>query len=131
MVDHKDLSDVADNDVEKILFNKLNSEVAELEYKILSTSKLFHKLKYDTDKQSLEKKKFEDDAKKYLHLIQNLLRLKIKYVILVGSLKGLIITDKLQKLKNNLTLLVSSVKLSSIISLERLKIKYLTLLVLR
>lgn len=131
MVDHKDLSDVADNDVEKILFNKLNSEVAELEYKILSTSKLFHKLKYDTDKQNLEKKKFEDDAKKYLHLIQNLLRLKIKYVILVGSLKGLIITDKLQKLKNNLTLLVSSVKLSSIISLERLKIKYLTLLVLR
>ena len=130
MVDHKDLSDVADNDVEKILFNKLNSEVAELEYKILSTSKLFHKLKYDTDKQNLEKK-IEDDAKKYLHLIQNLLRLKIKYVILVGSLKGLIITDKLQKLKNNLTLLVSSVKLSSIISLERLKIKYLTLLVLR
>ena len=56
MVDHKDLSDVADNDVEKILFNKLNSEVAELEYKILSTSKLFHKLKYDTDKQNLEKK---------------------------------------------------------------------------
>ena len=130
MVDHKDLSDVTDNDVEKILFNKLNSEVAELEYKILSTSKLFHKLKYDTDKQNLEKK-IEDDAKKYLHLIQNLLRLKIKYVILVGSLKGLIITDKLQKLKNNLTLLVSSVKLSSIISLERLKIKYLTLLVLR
>ena len=130
MVDHKDLSDVADNDVEKILFNKLNSEVAELEYKILSTSKLFHKLKYDTDKQNLEKK-IEDDAKKYLHLIQNLLRLKIKYVMLVGSLKGLIITDKLQKLKNNLTLLVSSVKLSSIISLERLKIKYLTLLVLR
>lgn len=130
MVDHKDLSDVADNDVEKILFNKLNSEVAELEYKILSTSKLFHKLKYDTDKQNLEKK-IEYDAKKYLHLIQNLLRLKIKYVILVGSLKGLIITDKLQKLKNNLTLLVSSVKLSSIISLERLKIKYLTLLVLR
>ena len=77
------------------------------------------------------RKKIEDDAKKYLHLIQNLLRLKIKYVILVGSLKGLIITDKLQKLKNNLTLLVSSVKLSSIISLERLKIKYLTLLVLR
>ena len=77
------------------------------------------------------KKKIEYDAKKYLHLIQNLLRLKIKYVILVGSLKGLIITDKLQKLKNNLTLLVSSVKLSSIISLERLKIKYLTLLVLR
>ena len=130
MVDHKDLSDVADNDVEKILFNKLNSEVAELVYKILSTSKLFHKLKYDTDKQNLEKK-IEDDAKKYLHLIQNLLRLKIKYVMLVGSLKGLIITDKLQKLKNNLTLLVSSVKLSSIISLERLKIKYLTLLVLR
>ena len=130
MVDHKDLSDVTDNDVEKILFNKLNSEVAELVYKILSTSKLFHKLKYDTDKQNLEKK-IEDDAKKYLHLIQNLLRLKIKYVILVGSLKGLIITDKLQKLKNNLTLLVSSVKLSSIISLERLKIKYLTLLVLR
>lgn len=130
MVDHKDLSDVTDNDVEKILFNKLNSEVAELEYKILSTSKLFHKLKYDTDKQNLEKK-IEYDAKKYLHLIQNLLRLKIKYVILVGSLKGLIITDKLQKLKNNLTLLVSSVKLSSIISLERLKIKYLTLLVLR
>ena len=130
MVDHKDLSDVADNDVEKILFNKLNSEVAELEYKILSTSKLFHKLKYDTDKQNLEKK-IEYDAKKYLHLIQNLLRLKIKYVILVGSLKGLIITDKLQKLKNNLTLLVSSVKLNSIISLERLKIKYLTLLVLR
>ena len=130
MVDHKDLSDVTDNDVEKILFNKLNSEVAELEYKILSTSKLFHKLKYDTDKQNLEKK-IEDDAKKYLHLIQNLLRLKIKYVMLVGSLKGLIITDKLQKLKNNLTLLVSSVKLSSIISLERLKIKYLTLLVLR
>ena len=130
MVDHKDLSDVADNDVEKILFNKLNSEIAELEYKILSTSKLFHKLKYDTDKQNLEKK-IEYDAKKYLHLIQNLLRLKIKYVILVGSLKGLIITDKLQKLKNNLTLLVSSVKLSSIISLERLKIKYLTLLVLR
>ena len=130
MVDHKDISDVTDNDVEKILFNKLNSEVAELEYKILSTSKLFHKLKYDTDKQNLEKK-IEDDAKKYLHLIQNLLRLKIKYVMLVGSLKGLIITDKLQKLKNNLTLLVSSVKLSSIISLERLKIKYLTLLVLR
>lgn len=130
MVDHKDLSDVTDNDVEKILFNKLNSEVAELVYKILSTSKLFHKLKYDTDKQNLEKK-IEDDAKKYLHLIQNLLRLKIKYVMLVGSLKGLIITDKLQKLKNNLTLLVSSVKLSSIISLERLKIKYLTLLVLR
>ena len=130
MVDHKDLSDVTDNDVEKILFNKLNSEVAELVYKILSTSKLFHKLKYDTDKQNLEKK-IEYDAKKYLHLIQNLLRLKIKYVILVGSLKGLIITDKLQKLKNNLTLLVSSVKLSSIISLERLKIKYLTLLVLR
>ena len=77
------------------------------------------------------KKKIQDDAKKYLHLIQNLLRLKIKYVMLVGSLKGLIITDKLQKLKNNLTLLVSSVKLSSIISLERLKIKYLTLLVLR
>ena len=77
------------------------------------------------------KKKIEDDAKKYLHLIQNLLRLKIKYVILVGSLKGLIIRDKLQKLKNNLTVLVSSVKLSSIISLERLKIKYLTLLVLR
>lgn len=77
------------------------------------------------------KKKIEDDAKKYLHLIQNLLRLKIKYVMLVGSLKGLIITDKLQKLKNNLTLLVSSVKLSTIISLERLKIKYLTLLVLR
>ena len=77
------------------------------------------------------RKKIEDDAKKYLHLIQNLLRLKIKYVMLVGSLKGLIITDKLQKLKNNLTLLVSSVKLSSIISLERLKIKYLTLLVLR
>lgn len=130
MVDHKDLSDVTDNDVEKILFNKLNSEVAELVYKILSTSKLFHKLKYDTDKQNLEKK-IEDDAKKYLHLIQNLLRLKIKYVMLVGSLKGLIITDKLQKLKNNLTLLVSSVKLSSIISLERLKIKYLTLLALR
>ena len=130
MVDHKDLSDVTDNDVEKILFNKLNSEVAELVYKILSTSKLFHKLKYDTDKQNLEKK-IEYDAKKYLHLIQNLLRLKIKYVMLVGSLKGLIITDKLQKLKNNLTLLVSSVKLSSIISLERLKIKYLTLLVLR
>lgn len=130
MVDHKDLSDVTDNDVEKILFNKLNSEVAELVYKILSTSKLFHKLKYDTDKQNLEKK-IEDDAKKYLHLIQNLLRLKIKYVMLVGSLKGLIITDKLQKLKNNLTLLVSSVKLSTIISLERLKIKYLTLLVLR
>ena len=130
MVEHKDLSDVTDNDVEKILFNKLNSEVAELVYKILSTSKLFHKLKYDTDKQNLEKK-IEDDAKKYLHLIQNLLRLKIKYVILVGSLKGLIITDKLQKLKNNLTLLVSSVKLSSIISLERLKIKYLTLRVLR
>ena len=56
MVDHKDLSDVTDNDVEKILFNKLNSEVAELVYKILSTSKLFHKLKYDTDKQNLEKK---------------------------------------------------------------------------
>ena len=130
MVDHKDLSDVTHNDVEKILFNKLNSEVAELVYKILSTSKLFHKLKYDTDKQNLEKK-IEYDAKKYLHLIQNLLRLKIKYVMLVGSLKGLIITDKLQKLKNNLTLLVSSVKLSSIISLERLKIKYLTLLVLR
>ena len=53
MVDHKDLSDV-DNNVVKKLFNKLNSKVAGLEDKILSTSMLFHKLKYDTDKQNLE-----------------------------------------------------------------------------
>lgn len=69
--------------------------------------------------------------KKYLHLMESLLRLKIKYLILLGWLKGLITTETLQKLKNNLTLLVLSVKLISIKSLQRLKIKYLTLQILR
>ena len=50
-----DISNVADNDIVKKLYNQLITNVNAINTKIPSTSGLFTKTKYDSDKQGLEK----------------------------------------------------------------------------
>ena len=50
-----DISNVADNDIVKKLYNQLITNANAINTKIASTSGLFTKTKYDSDKQGLEK----------------------------------------------------------------------------